>query len=420
MNKKLLYKTTVTYLIFSVFLLIVSAPAIYFLMDRLYIEETDESLELQKKEFVEVYANKMAVKDIPLWNKYNRNVQILDKSGPLKDSLFDKTYYDQLESEYEPYREINSPVTIDGKKYTYSGRINLIEREDMVKSIVIIFLLMIVMLLGGILLITKISSKKLWRPFYDTLEQVQGFEINKNKTPKFIGTDIAEFSQLNKSLEKLVVKNIEIYNNQKEFVENAAHELQTPLALFQAKIDTLYQLDNSKEHSVILNSLNNDVARLTRLNKNLLLLSKIDNEGYPKKQTIVLNDFIKKPLDFFTEQAKSRNLTIETDFDETAQVSSNPELAEVLINNLFLNSIRHNMPNGLIIINISKGSLTFSNSGVEKPLVIEKLFNRFTKSDPSSPGNGLGLAIIKKIAQINDWKISYSFSNNLHNFSVTF
>ncbi|KFF15808.1 sensor histidine kinase [Flavobacterium hydatis] len=420
MNKKLLNKTTTTFLIFSVFVLLISVPVFYYITERLYIEETDETLVLHRDEFLKNELPKFDAKDIALWNKYNRNVQIFSNHIVPKDTIFEKVYFDELEDENEPYRELNTPILIKGKPYTYVGRINLIEKEDLIVSIAMLFLVVIIILLLGILIITKISSRKLWKPFYDTLDQIQGFEIDKNKTPHFMDTDVEEFNRLNKSLNRLIEKNIDIYNNQREFVENAAHELQTPLALFQTKIDTLFQLDVTEEQSRVLSSLNKDVSRLNRLNKNLLLLSKIENGNYLDKQPIVINEYLKKHLDFFTEQAKAKNLNIVIEYTEKLKIEGNPSLTEVLINNLFLNAIRHNIKNGEISIIITGDSITFLNTGQETPLVVDKLFNRFSKSNPSSQGNGLGMAIIKKITEISRWKIDYAFENNLHSFTVKF
>ncbi|KIC00781.1 histidine kinase [Flavobacterium sp. JRM] len=420
MNKKLLNKTTTSFLIFSVFILLISVPVFYYITERLYLEETDETLTLHKDEFLKNELSKFDNKDIALWNKYNRNVQIIPSHIAVKDTIFNKVYFDELENENEPYRELNAPIIIKGQPYTYIGRINLIETEDLVTSIAMLFLVVIIILLLGILIITKISSRKLWKPFYDTLDQIQGFEIDKNKTPRFMDTDVEEFDRLNKSLNRLIEKNTDIYNNQREFVENAAHELQTPLALFQTKIDTLFQLDITQEQSEVLSSLNKDVSRLNRLNKNLLLLSKIENENYLDKQPIVINEYLKKHLDFFTEQAKAKNLNIVIEYTEKLKIEGNPSLTEVLINNLFLNAIRHNIKNGKISIIITGDSITFLNTGQETPLVVDKLFNRFSKSNPSSQGNGLGMAIIKKITEISHWKIYYAFENNLHRFTVKF
>jgi signal transduction histidine kinase len=92
----------------------------------------------------------------------------------------------------------------------------------------------------------------------------------------------------------------------------------------------------------------------------------------------------------------------------------------VLINNLFLNAIRHNHQDGAIIITIDKNSLTFQNTGEKNSLPSDKVFNRFSKSDPSAKGNGLGLAIVKKITELNQWDITYSFTDNLHTFRINF
>jgi signal transduction histidine kinase len=421
MNKKLLNKSTKSLLIFCILVLIVSAPAFYFIVDKLYIDETDETLSLNKEEFFQKNLPGFTAPEIPVWNKYNKNVQIVTDRHVKSDSLFSTAYWDNLEKENEPYRELNTPVVIQGKTYTYLGRTNLIEKEDMALGMALLFLIMISLLLSGILLINKLASEKLWKPFYNTLNQIQDFEIDKNREPKFEHTRIEEFDRLNKSIERLIVKNTAIYKTQREFVENAAHELQTPLALFQAKVETLFQTEHiSAEQSLILSSLNTDISRLNRLNKNLLLLSKIENDQYTDKQPVMVNDALNRNMEFFKEQAKAKNLLLETDVASKLEILSNQDLVEVLINNLFLNAIRHNIKDGKIIVSITGRSLVFLNTGQATALDPDKLFNRFSKSDSSSKGNGLGLAIVKKIAEINHWEIAYSFNDQCHGFTITF
>jgi len=402
-------------------LLIVSAPLFYYITERLYIEETDDTLILHKNEFLKYSLPSLTTAEIQNWNKYNRNIKVEPFRDSGNDTIFYTSYYDSLDAEMVPYRELNASILIEGNRYTYSARINLVETEDLIESIAILFLVIISVLLIGLFVITKKLSINLWKPFNETLNQIEKFEIDKSNHPKFIKTNIEEFNRLNTSVEKLIEKNISIYQSQKEFIENAAHELQTPLAIFQAKIDTFIQSSEfNQEQYKMLSSLNDSVYRLNRLNKNLLLLSKLENDNYGDKETICLNEAIKKHLDFFTEQAKEKNLNIEIELIEITSVKSNPVLAEILISNLFLNAIRHNIIDGRIVIKLSNDSLIFSNSGKSQPLVEYNLFNRFSKSNPSEQGNGLGLAIIKKIADLSSWTISYSFTDNLHSFSVTF
>jgi len=421
MNKKLLQKTSRLYLIYAVVILIVSAPIFYYLTEKLYLDDADEALLLNKIEFLQYSLPKLKKSDIPTWNKFNRENKIIESGVNSKDTLFYKNYYDTLLAENEPYRELNFPIVIEGTPYTYSSKINLVEKEDLITNIAILFLIMLLLLLGGLLLITKRISNTIWKPFYETLEKIEQFEIDKSENFSLTNTKIDEFNRLNQSIKNLVEKNTSIYMNQREFVENAAHELQTPLAIFQAKIDTLIQIPGySSVQYEMLNGLNESVARLHHINKNLLLLSKLEHNSYQDKQSVLLNGLLLKHFDFFEEQASPKHIKISLKIVEQVEVITNPILAEILINNLIINAIRHNIENGIINIVLSQKAIVFSNTGKLESLKVEKIFSRFSKQTSSDQGNGLGLAIVKKIASINKWNVRYSFSDHIHSFTVHF
>ncbi len=422
MTKKLLNTTLRVYLIFSLIVLVVSAPLFYFITEKLYLEDADETLYLRKKQFTDFTLSKMKENEISVWNKIS-NDGIIEKSmlARQKDSLFFETKYDKITAENEPYHVLKSSILIEGKPYTLILRVNLIESEDLIMSVVGLFSLIITLLLLGLFIITKRMSYKLWTPFYDTLNQIEQFEIDKHKKPNFSNSKIEEFHRLNEALSKLIENNIIIFKGQREFVENAAHELQTPLAIFQTTIEELIQ--NSEitvEQSELLDKLNNTASRLNRLNKNLLLLSKIDGNQYHNNEKVILNTIFEKQLDFFIEQANSKSITININLIENVEVKSNPVLVEILISNLFLNSIKHNVSNGLVNVIVTNTSILFSNTGSITPLDGNKLFQRFSKINPSTHGNGLGLAIIKKIVELNKWRINYTFQNNVHFFEIKF
>jgi signal transduction histidine kinase len=269
--------------------------------------------------------------------------------------------------------------------------------------------------------ITKRLSTKLWEPFYAILHQIEQFEIDKNTQPKIIETSIEEFYRLNTSINHLIERNTLIYQSQQEFIENAAHELQTPLAVFQAKLEMLMQHpDLTPNQAEILVKLSDSSARLNRLNKNLLLLSKIDNSQFIAKENVSINDIIEKQLEFFTEQAEEKNITIKLETKADIKIESNPVLMEILVSNLLLNSIRHNEQDGSVSIILNQNSLVVSNTGNKQAIPTEKLFQRFSKTNPSVKGSGLGLAIVKKITDLNKWSVDYAFQDNFHRFTVKF
>jgi two-component system sensor histidine kinase ArlS len=422
MTKKLLHKTLKYYLLFSLSVMLLAAPFFYFAIQFLYLEEADEGLVLLKKEFVENSIPKLKENDIEVWNKLNRNVKIKKNQENLKeDTFFYKNYYDTLDIENEPYRILISPVKIKGKDYTFFARTNLIEKKDLIASIVILFVVIIAILLIGLFIITKRVSVTLWKPFYETLEQIEKFEIDKSSNTQFVSNNIEEFNRLNQAINKLIEKNMLIFKSQKEFIENAAHELQTPIAIFKGKIETLLQRsDVTKEQFEILDKLNSTTGRLTKLNKNLMLLSKIESNQFEATHKVNLDEIINNQLDFFTEQALAKNITIKTNLEPNTLVNVNQFLSETVINNLFLNAINHNILNGVINVILDKNSLVFSNTGILKSLETNQLFERFSKVNPSSKGNGLGLSIIKKITENNQWTVIYNFKDNLHIFEIRF
>ncbi len=421
MNKKLLHRTTQNFLVLAAGVLLVSAPVFYFVSHLLYIYEADEVLMFHKADFVKNSAQeKFTEADIRIWNKYNPGVEIIADTKLEKDSIFSKDYFDATSQEYEPFRELWSPIAIGGKKYTYTEKTNLVVMEGMVIAVAVMFLALIAFLMVVVIWFSKRSAARLWAPFYETLRQIQHFELDKSGAPQFTESGIEEFNQLNNSLKRLIEKNVAIFKSQREFVENAAHELQTPLAVFQAKLDSLSQLEMSREQSELLVSISSDVSRLTRLNKNLLLLSKIDNDAYFEVEEVVVADCVYKNFEFFSEQAASKNIKIVVDIAQTARVKTNRVLFDVLLNNLFLNAIRHNKENGIIQITVRNDSLSFANSGSVAALDGDKMFLRFAKINPSGKGNGLGLAIVSKIAAVNHWTIRYHFAQQLHFFIIQF
>ncbi len=419
MSKKLLDKTLRVYILFSVIVLLVSAPLFYFMADKLFIDDADEALFLRKKEFLTYNLPNLKLTDVIVWNKFNRDVWI-EKERVGSDSLFYKSYLDTLANENEPYRVLHSPITIENQPYTLLSRINLVESEDMILSIAMLFCLILGVLLIGLYFITRQLSSKLWKPFYSTLEQVEQFELDKSVSPLFGVNDTQEFTRLNQSVGRLLERNVLIYRNQKEFIENAAHELKTPLAFFQAELDALTQeLPLTKEISARLTNLNDSVSRLNRISKNLLLLSKIENNQYTAMEQVLVNDVITKQTEFLTEQAKDRGVSVHVDKVESLSVNANATLLEIAISNLLLNALRHNQPHGEIRITLFGNKLTVSNFGSEVALTKAKIFQRFANPGEDG-GSGLGLAIVKKISDLHGWQLNYAFQDKTHIFSVTF
>lgn len=297
------------------------------------------------------------------------------------------------------------------------------DREDSYLIIMAVTLVTVVffgLLMAGFILLNKRISGNLWQPFYRSLDQIRGFDLNRQNMPQFEGTDIDEFTELNENLKKLIAGNITAYNQQKEFADNASHELQTPLAIIQSKLELLMQTSQlTDEQYRLIEDAGNALSRVSRINRNLLLLTKIENSQFMDKESIDLPELLQHTIQTFTYFADDKQLHFDTDILPGVLVQGNKILVEILLNNLLTNAIRHSPPATTISITLRTHQLRIANTGITA-LRQEQLFRRFAASSPDTPGTGLGLALVQQVSHRNGWKIVYTFKDLQHIFTLEF
>ena len=291
--------------------------------------------------------------------------------------------------------------------------------EDIMHGIMIQFGVITLVLAIALILTMRFISHRLWHPFDETLRQIEGFCLEDGALPVLPESSVKEFARLNHTLTALMRNSLASYRTQKEFTENASHELQTPLAVFQSKLDLLLQQPNlSQRQTEIIQGLYENVTRLTRLNRNLLLLAKIDNRQYEQMETINLDDFLNGQLSSL--ESLTGNITLYKDFQTTLTIRANRTLLESLVNNLVVNAVRHNHPQGEIGLTQTNSQLIVANTSDEPPLDEKLVFNRFYRTSEKTAGNGLGLAIVKAVCEYHGWKVNYLYSKGKHCFVINF
>jgi signal transduction histidine kinase len=276
-------------------------------------------------------------------------------------------------------------------------------------------------MLLAFLTVSWFLSKWIWKPFYRVISQLEKYEIRNKLSHSFPSSSTKEFNQLSLALDKMSVKMYRDFLSQKEFAENASHEMQTPLAIIKAKLDTLMQSEKLGQGEMEqLQGVEHAVNRLSALNKSLILLARIENSQFENAEEIKVSDIIKKSLENFSEMAEAKNLSLEKNITVSPQIKMNSALCEILVNNLLQNAIRHNVKGGKIVIETGDKFLRISNTGGPLSISEEEMFERFRKNDASRESLGLGLAIVKSICESYGFKVSYRFSGDLHNFNIVF
>jgi len=346
----------------------------------------------------------------------------IDTINQLNDTLFfnETMVKGYKEKHSEKYKQLNAVITINGISYKIEIRESLLETDDFIENIVSVVLISIFIMLATLYLINRKIAQTIWSGFYYNLEKIKAYTLQKPEPILLKKTDITEFDELNEVLEHLTYQVSIDYKNLKQFSEDASHELQTPLAIIRSKLEALLNANKlSAEQTEKIQAIYQTTNRLTRLNKDLLLLTKLDNMQYDTEKQILLNQVIAKKIDNWQEIIALKNLTCKLNTDSDFIVTMNSNLADILISNLMSNAINHNIEQGAILIEIKENKIRFSNNG-EKPLNnTDKIFNRFYKEKHTPNSVGLGLAIAKKICDTYQIKLEYSFENKQHIFTLT-
>jgi len=422
-SRRLVNKTMRFYLGYGLLIAMVVIPLFYALMRLYFIHEIDEYLFEQRDMVVEKSLATLKISEIPDWNRFNIEKPISPENGQTQDNiLFIEVFTSKHTSNTKPHRTLTSRVEIEDETFILTIRFNLEEYWEFLVVLAWLLLLLLACLMTGLFVITRIVHKKLWKPFYRTLAQTEQFNIQHNDVPDFQPSNTKEFDQLNRALRTLIDENLSAYKSQKEFTENASHEMQTPLAVLRSKLDILMQQpDLTEEQTCIIQTLYDATSRMTRINKNLLLLAKIENLQFQDTQTINVADAVEAALSFLSEQTETANISVEKKLEDRAlTVQANELLFESLINNVIINAIKHNVKDGVILVLLENNRLNIINTGVCQKLDNEMLFCRFATMNSKSKGSGLGLAIVRQICTLYGWHINYSFENDVHRFEVAF
>jgi signal transduction histidine kinase len=319
----------------------------------------------------------------------------------------------------EAIRRLRFPVQVRGQWYDIRISKSLEETEDLLWLILWVTVGSLGILILGLYLGNRFLLRRIWGPFYHTLEYLKKFSLSDPPPDSLVSSRIDEFALLNRSVQDMTAKMQSDYLALQQFTDHAAHEMQTPLAVIKSKLDLMMQHPGLDQVTLEqMNQLLVAVGRLSRLNQSLLLLARIENRQFLEKETLDLSVLIEEKIDLFQEWIAQFDLSV-TQVLEEVKVEMHPYLAESLINNLLSNAVRHNVKGGVINIILTPGSLRVSNTGQNGPLDNERLFHRFQKQFPSE-GVGLGLTIAKEIAELSGMHLRYFYSDGLHTFMVIF
>lgn len=414
---KLFTKTSRLFVLSSFILFLLAGTGIYIAIRIIIEEEVDEQLNNRCDKIAAQIKSGLKVCNLYPLLQIDTLTSIVPENKVFKDTLI----LQESEHEYEDYRQLTSFITNNGQSYSLKVRNSLLEWQDLIYTLIFIFIIIFLLLIIILFLANRGINRKIWKPFYHNLEELQNFSLEIPDSLQLMNSKINEFRDLNNTIDKLTGKVRKDYYNLKTFTENASHELQTPVSLIITRLESLLQTGNMNfEQSELIQSVYRSAIKLGNLNKALLLLTKIENRQFVNEEIIDLVTVIEAKLIDFEDFIKSKDILVEKVYKKQKKCVMDSSLAEVLLNNLIGNSIKHNIQKGTIHIEMDEDKLTISNTGNPPTVIPADLMNRFRKADNASESVGLGLSIAQTICNVYKFGLEYKFMNQIHIIEVTF
>jgi signal transduction histidine kinase len=412
---RLLQKTNRTYLLISGTALIIAGVIIYFVLSFIFDDQLNEKL---MSDIEGVRSTIERTGTLPDYYPFIETREVHGQSERSYETI-DTLIFDVNEKENIPFRQISLIDTINGKKYFIASRDALLEKSDLLVTIVIVIGSVFILLLISLYFINRKLSLSIWQPFYKTLDELREFSHDRPGFRLSSGNQLDEFTELNKTLEKLTQKVISDYQSLKLFTEDASHEIQTPLSVIQSKLETLMQYpDLNNDQADLVKSAYVYTLRISKLTHTLLLLTKIANDQFPDRTAVNFSALLNEKVALFEDHIIGKSLIVKKEIEPECIHETNIFLAESLIINLLGNAVKYSTEGGTVSIRLDKSVFEISNPGKPLSVPASKLFDRFFKMDKSSDSYGLGLAIVKEICTLNKWEIKYEYKNCLHKIVV--
>lgn len=416
----------------SVIIFIAGTFAFYFALRYVLIRQLDETLRTEQAEIRQFVNEHNELPEIV--NTNDQQITVTKTSTPVAEAIYsaEKTW-DPKEKERKWVRKIQFTLAVNNDLYDVVVRKSLEATDYLLKLIIMIAIVMIALILVADYVINRVVLKKLWQPFYHTISVIRQYQLTKQQALRLPQTGIDEFSLLNLSVNNMAERVQQEYQVLKDFTGNAAHEMQTPLAVIATHTDTLMQDEQVlQHHTTSIATIEQSVKRLSRLNQSLLLLAKIENGRFELNEQVQWNVLLEQKINEWQELITAQDLKITL---HTVPVTTlfHQHLADIVISNLLSNSIRYNIPGGTIAITLTNEQFSIVNTSSLPALDEAKLFNRFFRHPATEPeGNGLGLSIVKQVCDLAHYKISYQYrisyryhtnehySEYLHVFTIVF
>lgn len=227
-----------------------------------------------------------------------------------------------------------------------------------------------------------------------------------------------EFIKLNDFLHKMSIQLLKDYWVMKEFSENLSHEVQTPVSVVRGKLELMMDSPINDKQAHLIESAYSANEKITRIVGSLSVLARLENQEYAFSDDIDFSAIVNRSLRDFEELIAIKSISMDSEIEPNVFINIHPSMAEMLLQNLLTNAIKHNDKNGSIFVKLDPKVLEVVNTGSDPNQDVNEFFERFKKGNKNDDSIGLGLSIVKQICVVNGFKVSYTYEAPFHRVRI--
>ncbi|MEX2603629.1 MAG: HAMP domain-containing sensor histidine kinase, partial [Gracilimonas sp.] len=354
LNNKILISNSVL----SLFMLLVTGFGMYYVVNTIIFNELDSHL-LQHKHDIQkqLQDDPTTLEEIVFLGAMGSyewiEIHLFDESIPHNSNQFstvDTIRYPDISEVSEVYRKLKTTIDVGGEPH-------LLEIYEEVAAWEKISMTVLLSVFGALFLwvillyvINQFVFGRILSPFYDTVDRLEQISSPTQIIEPFPEPNTYEIRVLNRALNTMLSQIKSSFEDQKKFIQNASHELLTPLSIIRQKAEKIlsHPEDLNRKSLDRLNEIQHTAVRLTRLSNALLLISRVENQQYEMKDEICIVDVINEVLNELNDFIELKGLAIKKYYLKELTIVGNRELIHSSLYNIIQNAIKFS-PEGSVI-----------------------------------------------------------------------
>ncbi|MDZ7682735.1 MAG: HAMP domain-containing sensor histidine kinase [Fodinibius sp.] len=428
---KLNNKILLSNLVLSVVIFLLTSIGMYYLVNDTVYDELDNHLLQHKIDLMnQVEGDPASVKQIQKLGGLGSYewIDIYPYEGTVKLNANNFATLDTMRNPNEvgpdSYRRLATTISVNDRYYTVKIYEEVAAWQNISMTILVSVLAALLIWILLLYLLNQMVFDRILTPFYDTVDTLETISDPTDFEERFPDSTTYEIDVLNKALNTMMNEIRSSFEDQKKFIQNASHELLTPLSIIRQKAEKILSNSDKCDQQTLkaASEIQQTAVRLSRLSNALLLISRVENKQYELDEQVDITAVTDEVLEELEDFISLKNIVIEKGFKNEITVEGNKELIHSAIYNIVQNAVKFSPENSTIHI-WTKGragheELIISDQGPGIPQELKgSVFDRFKKGQGTSNklgknnGNGLGLSLVKSICKLHGFGYRAENSN---------